>query len=581
MLKYRELIVGNLRNRGFLYTTDELKSEITNLLNSKTDYYTSIFYFNEEIVKYFQQNGSIKGFNGNIGVDDIVFDIDIGKNSDDYVLEKAREFVKELIFKWDLSEKEIDIWYSGRGYHIYINDYFKFGFGNIIKTVKNTIKEHFPQLDNSIYKTTGVIRGKYSYNSKSGRYKIPLEYKELFSLSSAEIIELSKNPNKEYVSTRSEFERDLSSFKVFNNVEVNISSLDDPTRIVTCMQKLYLRGQVIGRRNTDILRLASAWRRQGLHKQATFNLLRMWANTLDENSISNVVDRVYDKGYRFGCNDYVMSEFCDPKCIYFTHKNYDSKVIRGTDAITDVRSYLDFIKTSKYVSLTNALGLEMEVNIYPGEYMVAFGDTKLGKSTIINNIVLKNKHLRWLLLPLENGIPLEIKRLIQIENHCDEAEAIELIKSNSDKLNFLDSFNFYDKSITLEDLRKFIIDSDVEAIVIDTIDQISVKKEDYTSKTEYLANGIRELANSLKRIFILVHHISKSSVEDANNKRKDLTIHSGKGSSAIEQKANYVITIEGERNSQYRLIKAQGGRDKELFEITTEYNPVTKKIRRI
>jgi len=307
----------------------------------------------------------------------------------------------------------------------------------------------------------------------------------------------------------------------------------------------------------------------------------MWANTLDENSISNVVDRVYDKGYRFGCNDYVMSEFCDPKCIYFTHKNYDSKVIRGTDAITDVRSYLDFIKTSKYVSLTNALGLEMEVNIYPGEYMVAFGDTKLGKSTIINNIVLKNKHLRWLLLPLENGIPLEIKRLIQIENHCDEAEAIELIKSNSDKLNFLDSFNFYDKSITLEDLRKFIIDSDVEAIVIDTIDQISVKKEDYTSKTEYLANGIRELANSLKRIFILVHHISKSSVEDANNKRKDLTIHSGKGSSAIEQKANYVITIEGERNSQYRLIKAQGGRDKELFEITTEYNPVTKKIRRI
>ncbi len=581
MLKYRELIVGNLRNRGFLYTTDELESEITNLLNSKTDYYTSIFYFNEEIVKYFQQNGSIKGFNGNIGVDDIVFDIDIGKNSDDYVLEKAREFVKELIFKWDLSEKEIDIWYSGRGYHIYINDYFKFGFGNIIKTVKNTIKEHFPQLDNSIYKTTGVIRGKYSYNSKSGRYKIPLEYKELFSLSSAEIIELSKNPNKEYVSTRSEFERDLSSFKVFNNVEVNISSLDDPTRIVTCMQKLYLRGQVIGRRNTDILRLASAWRRQGLHKQATFNLLRMWANTLDENSISNVVDRVYDKGYRFGCNDYVMSEFCDPKCIYFTHKNYDSKVIRGTDAITDVRSYLDFIKTSKYVSLTNALGLEMEVNIYPGEYMVAFGDTKLGKSTIINNIVLKNKHLRWLLLPLENGIPLEIKRLIQIENHCDEAEAIELIKSNSDKLNFLDSFNFYDKSITLEDLRKFIIDSDVEAIVIDTIDQISVKKEDYTSKTEYLANGIRELANSLKRIFILVHHISKSSVEDANNKRKDLTIHSGKGSSAIEQKANYVITIEGERNSQYRLIKAQGGRDKELFEITTEYNPVTKKIRRI
>ncbi len=578
---YKEFITGDLRKRGLLLPVEAIKDKITELHNTRTEYYTSVFYYNEEAVKYVQENGSLKGYNQSIGVDEIVFDIDIKDNTDEYVLEKARIFVSSLINKWDITAEELEIWYSGRGYHIYMNDYFKFGFGNIISVFRNTIKEYFPDVDSSIYAINKVIRGRYSFNKKSGRYKIPLEYSEFMKLNSAEIIELSLNPDKELISKRDEYERDFSKYKVFSNVEVNINVLDEPTRIVTCMQKLYLRGQQIGRRNSDILRLASAWRRQGLHRQTVIDILVKWADTLEKGHITEVVNRVYDVGYRYGCNDHIMSEFCDPKCIFFTHKNYDSKVLKGSDVIPEVKNYLNFIKTSKYLSLTKAFELDTEVNIYPGEYMVVFGDTKLGKSTIVSNLVLSNQHLKWLILPLENGIPLEIKRLIQIECNCSEEEVTELIKSESDKLEFLHKFNFYDNIITIEDLRKFIIEADVEAVVIDTIDQINTKKDDYTAKTEYLAYQLRDLANSLKRIYVVVHHISKHTIEDSNNKRKALTIHSGKGSSSIEQKANYVISIEGDRESKYRLIKAQGGRDKHLFEVTTVYDEKSKKIRRI
>jgi hypothetical protein len=579
-MRYKEVVIGNLTSRGNLYTIEECGKLIEQLRAKKTEYYTSVFYFDYTAKEYVDKQGTIAKYSGKVGVDELVFDIDIKHNTDEYVLEEARKFVLGLIYNWELNAEEIEIWYSGRGYHIYINDYFNFGFGDIIDQIKNTIKEHFPDVDTSIYKRTGLIRGRYSYNSKSGRYKIPLTYNQFMKLTASEIIELSKDNTLEVEFKRDDYTKDWSKRKVSGKVEISRSVIDEPTRIVTCMQKLYLRGQQVGRRNTDLLRLASAWRRQGLHKQTVIDILVRWADTLNPDDVVNIVNRVYEVGYKYGCSDRVMSEFCDPKCIYFSYKNYDSKVIQGSDVIDMVKDYYEFIQKADYLDISTMFELDKEVRIYPGEYLVLFGDTKLGKSTVVNNIVLNNKHLKWLVLPLENGIPLEVKRFIQIENNCSEQEAYDIILKRDSRIDFLKKINFYDKSMTIDDLYKFIVDSDANAIVIDTVDQISVNRDDYTNKTEVLSTRIRDIVNQLKRIVILVHHISKKSIEDMNNQTKTLTIHSGKGSSSIEQKANYVISVEGNRNSNLRYIRALGGRDKDLFEIKTVYDPVTKRIRR-
>ena len=60
-----------------------------------------------------------------------------------------------------------------------------------------------------------------------------------------------------------------------------------------------------------------------------------------------------------------------------------------------------------------------------------------------------------------------------------------------------------------------------------------------------------------------------------------LDIHSGKGSSSVEQKADKVIAIEGDRMKPYRKISSLGARDEHPFKIITQMSPKTFEFRQV
>ena len=70
-------------------------------------------------------------------------------------------------------------------------------------------------------------------------------------------------------------------------------------------------------------------------------------------------------------------------------------------------------------------------------------------------------------------------------------------------------------------------------------------------------------------IVVGVSHITKSGSRDGK-----LDVHAAKHSSSIAQKADKVMAIEGDRDSQLRVFRSLKSRDADNFETTLEYNPL-------
>ena len=88
-------------------------------------------------------------------------------------------------------------------------------------------------------------------------------------------------------------------------------------------------------------------------------------------------------------------------------------------------------------------------------------------------------------------------------------------------------------------------------------------------KTDHIINGLRQIVSQQNIMVIGVSHITKSGSRDGR-----LDVHAAKHSSSIAQKADKVMAIEGERDSQIRVFRSLKSRDAENFETTLEYNPL-------
>ena len=122
-------------------------------------------------------------------------------------------------------------------------------------------------------------------------------------------------------------------------------------------------------------------------------------------------------------------------------------------------------------------------------------------------------------------------------------------------------------------LRKIITQSTADIFVVDTLPAVSVvpdknRNDSGKSQEQIVIQLLRDITNDIGKTIIVVHHISKNAAQDEKGKQRTLNVHSTKGSSAIEQVADKVISIEGERDGVYRNIKSQKIRDGAPFTST-------------
>ena len=191
---YVEIAKGTPGNRGYLINKNDLGKFI-----NENALYRSVYLYDDEALKYVEDNGTLKNYFGVRYIDKIPIDIDKGGNTDEKTLDVLRGVILELEDA-DITEESFQCFFSGSGYHIDLaGKLFNFKSGvDLPYMVKQTLKSLIPDLDSSIYMRTGIYRVQHTINQKTNLYKIPLYRDEVMNLDAADILKLAKVNRSDY-----------------------------------------------------------------------------------------------------------------------------------------------------------------------------------------------------------------------------------------------------------------------------------------------------------------------------------------------------------------------------------------------
>ena len=596
---YLEYAVGSISNRMNICNVDEFTSIAKKSFGQEI--YHSMYLYSVDIIEHVNKTGSVSEFNGIQAIDKIILDIDlVGEKSGEQTREKVLELVKLMNDK-GISDELIQIWFSGSGFHLHIPNIYGFEPSTVIaKIVRATLQRDFGNYIDMIYDGRRLIRSGYSYNKKTGCYKIPLTLQEVELWSYDNIKDFAKKIRSDWRPSKFDADKDykLADFEPMDISRKNSSEHRKifenrrgiTTRWITCAQHIYNDGEVLNMRHKNLLRVVSIWiRHYGFDKIACDNLARAYmskmSNPLPADEVSRIVADAYKQGgYKYQCDDEVLTQYCDSKCTLFRFKNLDeeSTVLNSNEMVDMLVDYLNTDFSDKSFNLKDIFPfMQNDFLFRGGELAMLIGDTKLGKTAFWQYVIAKLPKVNTLFLSLEVDKEKITRRFIQQTLKMRKEEVEKLLREKDsyviDKAKEVMSNISLATAAEAPDITQYselIEKSNAKIVVVDTVDRVKARyaKNDLLERQNYIINELKDLAMKEEVIILGVSHISKgASFRLKEGERLD--IHSGKGSSDMEQKADTIISFEGDRNmSSKRRVEALGARDNTPFELLVNFD---------
>lgn len=547
--------------------------------------YRSVFLYNNDAVDFVNSKNSIRGYYGSRAIDNILIDIDREQNTDEFTLKKCQAIVYQLVDEMDLQTHSFRVYFSGSGYHIVIpNSVFNFPTCEELPfMVKETMMKLFPDIDPMVYVRTSLYRVAHTVNKKTGLYKVPLTYAEIMNSTWQKIHDLAKTPRLEFPYTELVGEGEFEQYIVKSSpIKRPMGKVSEPTKVVSCVQRMYNIGPQQGNRHKTLLRIVSHLRRSGVPSSAAKAALVEWNDgSLNENEVITQVEYAYNKGYQFGCQDELMSEHCNPKCIHYKRKDYKVEISDHVDLQTQLSERLTTDFTGKSYNLGKALGVDKDCIFYPGDLITIFGPTGSSKTTLAHNIALGYDHLNdridtslqvpTLYLSLELAGWYMHRRSLQIAaNQSKESVSKDYNKIYPLVADKLAHITVQTVSPTLEQIQNKIKELQPALVIVDYIDLVetppSVKGE--YEQIKYISHGLSNMAVNNDLIILQVSQVSR---EYSRNEVLDL--YAGKGSGAIENASRKVIGLNGQADSTAKSVELFKNTDGELFKTEVEWTP--------
>ena len=112
-----EYAINTIANRKKFCTLADFKDVLNK--NKGRELYRSMFlYHPDEINKHFEENGSVAKYNGKQAIDKLYIDVDLeGQKQGDETINKVGNLVNDIL-KLGVKHEHINVWFSGRGFHI-------------------------------------------------------------------------------------------------------------------------------------------------------------------------------------------------------------------------------------------------------------------------------------------------------------------------------------------------------------------------------------------------------------------------------------------------------------------------------
>lgn len=313
---YVELAYGSPSGRGIVAPLSGVQSYIAMARETGDELYRSLFLFEEDLREHFKVFKTIRSYRGNCHMKNLVLDLDAGKDDFETIVR-----MRQLLDKLETFGLTMDLWFSGTGFHLTCPDPFHIDPSpELPQILRQTLEAmELPHIDLKIYERSRIIRVANTVNKKSGLFKINFPQDLLVSPDAMVLIKALATHPKDIVLNKAAVPdlHHLVKSPIPATLSIDVKA-EDPSRFVTCMQKLYARGPVKGRRHSDLIALVSSWRRAGLPSQAAATLAEKWigmgADPMSSYEVTRAVADIYTKGYKLSCEHPVMKEFCDSRC---------------------------------------------------------------------------------------------------------------------------------------------------------------------------------------------------------------------------------------------------------------------------
>jgi hypothetical protein len=283
----------------------------------------------------------------------LYFDIDGDIQTDDG-FERVRlatlSLATILNLELRLKVNEMKFYFSGgKGFHVFIDprvlgvkptSKLPMLYKSFISYISTKI-ENSALLDTRIYDNRRLIRFPNTVNDKTGLYKIPVTYNQLRTLTRAQILELAKTPQQEYV-TSAALNPEASSRFVDKLREIiqsvpqkttgNIHIPSSVQKLPLCVKYLLTTAVNKGGRNNTLALIASLLVQNGYVGDVAIGILQKW-NLNNEEPLTdhelittyNSAERMAKAGRGYGCSSirqqgvFAPREVC-PKCKIFISK---------------------------------------------------------------------------------------------------------------------------------------------------------------------------------------------------------------------------------------------------------------------
>jgi len=536
----REFAFGLGRRHYF-----EDASNVTKWMNMDSDTFMSLYEYDEDVKDYFAKNRKLAGYDGLAYIpEEFILDVD-GANPED--AQKKAIGLKILLGDLDIPFK---LFFSGTGFHFHIPEsaFVYKPHKHLHIKVKEVLKEKgiFEYADPSVTDKLRLIRIPNTKNTKSGCYKVQL-MNGMLEGDIDIILEHAKQP-------RDISEDPMESIAVFNALIDDVQGT--ASQVVTISQgrspdpSLYpcisgmLESVPMGKRHMVALRLAS-WFRWRYPEDVVRHIMNKWRvqvsgneNTFKQKEIDGIVTNCYEghngEGYRYGCSDPVMDEYCKNTCRLYRNKKSQSMM----DSVAMENNLIEFYK-SDVTPLNIGKLYGEDFPVYPGEVVILQAPPKSMKTMLLQNWMVAWKVPTYF-LEMEMS-PRQIwSRFVMIENGWTEEQLKDhysSLQNGQDKSFQWLMVNY--SAMPSKDLEKAVMTLPVKPriVVIDHMGLFHSNLRDPNMQVEEASQAMMELAVKHNLIVFAVSEINKSSMRDG------LNITSSKGSFRTAYNANKILSL--------------------------------------
>jgi len=573
MKRYTEKVVGNIYERGDVVEIDVPNHMIDCYGHEVTNAFSSHYQYGEEIVRYVEETGSIRGYNGPMMADAIVWDFDSSNIAD--VFSDVVELIDRL-YSMTGDYNSIRLYFSGnKGMHVYFLSADIRAMGKsvkiptVVKYVAMDIAQGLSTCDESIYDRTRIIRIVNSKHPKSGMYKAYIGVEDFLQMPDDERIEYPKQQREAPEDghyTHAEYISNAIAYALNNDNEVN----KPKTGRMDLLEGVY-EGFSHGNRNVGLTSLAGILHSKGLSKDLVRGLLHSVNTNSDKPISDDAIDIIISSVSRYKVDD-------------------DYAEVNDNDILTmeDSMKKWEYMKRKQIIVDSGLPLMDRHLaNFDPGKVMMLAARGGVGKTNLglqmANDMARNMDDGLSLFVSLEMSAASIFYRAAMIEDNREGvymepgAFSERLMDDEDIKTRTLSSWKntlIIDKSsLGLEKIEEFFnkaqakYNNRVKILLIDYVGLIN-GTDDYSGMSK-VAKTMKHLAKKLNTRIILLVQVSRKGGDGTT----PVTLNMLRDAGTLEEAADIVLGMwlspsnkmrihnrfiknrDGERDGQFDLIQ--------------------------